>query len=245
MKLWTGFNNINSDSKEICVTGTAKTGLQKLKPINDSTTLSSAMMGGFKRPHKLQSGVVLVVSLIMLLLLTLIALSGSQSTSLEEKMAGNMRDRNLAFQAAEAALRDAESDINNVRGNALKRISGVTDFTSSCGAANGFSTAADSDDGLCYAYPGSFAGSNSNPPTWPTEALMSAPPSVSYGTFTGAAAITGIPAAQQPRYIIEGLNGMGRECNFLIHKPCYRVTVRAQGANPNTVVWLQTIYIPS
>ena len=31
-----------------------------------------------------------------------------QSTMLEEKMAGNLRDENLAFQAAEAALRDGE-----------------------------------------------------------------------------------------------------------------------------------------
>jgi type IV pilus assembly protein PilX len=56
-----------------------------------------------------QSGAVLVVSLIMLLLLTLIGVTAMQSTSLEEKMAGNMRDRSIAFQAAEAALRQGEA----------------------------------------------------------------------------------------------------------------------------------------
>jgi type IV pilus assembly protein PilX len=55
-----------------------------------------------------QSGVVLVVSLIILVLLTIIGLAGMQSTSLEEKMAGNMRAKNQAFQAAEGALQAGE-----------------------------------------------------------------------------------------------------------------------------------------
>jgi len=57
---------------------------------------------------KKQSGAILVVSLIMLLLLTLIGVAGTQVTGLEEKMANNSRDQNLSFQAAEAALRAAE-----------------------------------------------------------------------------------------------------------------------------------------
>jgi len=61
-----------------------------------------------------QAGAVLVVSLIMLLLLTIIGVSGVQSTSLEEKMAGNNRDRNLAFQSAEAALRAGEARIETL-----------------------------------------------------------------------------------------------------------------------------------
>ena len=61
-----------------------------------------------------QSGVVLVVSLVMLLLLTLIGLTGTQVTSLEEKMASNSRDQNLAFQAAESALRGGEAQIDTI-----------------------------------------------------------------------------------------------------------------------------------
>jgi type IV pilus assembly protein PilX len=61
-----------------------------------------------------QQGVVLIVGLIMLLLLTLIGTTGMQMTSLEEKMAGNMRDRNLAFQAAESALAAGEYYLQNV-----------------------------------------------------------------------------------------------------------------------------------
>jgi len=60
-----------------------------------------------------QSGAVLIVSLIMLLLLTLIGVSSSQVTGLEEKMASNSRDQNLAFQAAETALRAGEAKIES------------------------------------------------------------------------------------------------------------------------------------
>ena len=59
-----------------------------------------------------QSGAVLIISLIMLLLLTVLATSGMQNTSLQEKMAGNLRDKNLAFQAAESALNVAETSLD-------------------------------------------------------------------------------------------------------------------------------------
>ena len=57
---------------------------------------------------KHQSGVVLVISLIMLLALTLIGVTSSSVTGLEAKMAANSKDVNLAFQSAEATLRSAE-----------------------------------------------------------------------------------------------------------------------------------------
>lgn len=58
-----------------------------------------------------QDGVVLIISLIMLLLLTIIGLASSQVNNLEEKMAGNAKDQNLAFQSAEDALRSGEQRI--------------------------------------------------------------------------------------------------------------------------------------
>ena len=57
-----------------------------------------------------KSGAVLIISLIILLLLTLIGATAIQTNTLEEKMAGNLRDQNLAFQAAESALRTGETD---------------------------------------------------------------------------------------------------------------------------------------
>ena len=63
-------------------------------------------------PHKKhQSGVVLVISLIMLLLLTILGITSMQVNGIEEKMAGNSRDQNIAFQAAESTLRQAETFI--------------------------------------------------------------------------------------------------------------------------------------
>lgn len=62
-------------------------------------------------PHTLykQGGAALIISLIFLLLMTLIGVTSMQSTTLQERMAGNTRDRNLALQAAEAALRQGET----------------------------------------------------------------------------------------------------------------------------------------
>ncbi|KEA64591.1 Type IV fimbrial biogenesis protein PilX [Marinobacterium lacunae] len=51
----------------------------------------------------------LIVALIMLLLISIIGVSAMQSTSMEERMAGNLYDRHTAFQAAEAALREGEA----------------------------------------------------------------------------------------------------------------------------------------
>ncbi len=60
-----------------------------------------------------QRGVVLVISLVLLVVMTLLGLTAMQGTGLEERMAGNMRDRELAFQAAERGLHDGERLIDN------------------------------------------------------------------------------------------------------------------------------------
>ncbi|MCN4143929.1 MAG: hypothetical protein LC437_02285 [Thiohalomonas sp.] len=65
-------------------------------------------MSGYK-----QSGAVLFVSLVMLLLMTIIGITSMRSTLLEEKMAGNMINRGVAFQAAESALRGGEAYLKN------------------------------------------------------------------------------------------------------------------------------------
>jgi len=61
--------------------------------------------------RKQQTGVALIIGLVMLLLLTIIMLSAMRVTSLEERMAGNLRNQNIALQAAESALREAEARI--------------------------------------------------------------------------------------------------------------------------------------
>ncbi len=59
-----------------------------------------------------QRGAVLLISLIMLLLLSLLGTTGMQVTTLEEKMASNARDKNLAFQYAETTLRSVERSLS-------------------------------------------------------------------------------------------------------------------------------------
>ncbi len=85
---------------------------------------------GHARPR--QRGAVLVISLLILLIMTLIGITGMQTSVLEERMAGNYRDIALAFQASETALRDAESRIRD-------SIDGLTGFSDAC------------TDGLCDA----------------------------------------------------------------------------------------------
>jgi type IV pilus assembly protein PilX len=62
---------------------------------------------------KKQQGSVLILSLIILLVLTMLGVSSMSSSSLQEKMAGNFRDREVAFQAAEAALAYGENWAEN------------------------------------------------------------------------------------------------------------------------------------
>jgi len=170
-----------------------------------------------------QQGVALITGLIFLVVLTLLAITAARMSGLEERMSGNMRDRSLAMQAAEMALRDAERDIRT-----SGRVIGIQNFVSACTS------------GLCY------NGLNANTdgtdwnvtPIW-SVANMTAAPSVAYGDFTGVVDIDGLSA--QPRYLIEGIkkNVPGGGVAFY-----YRITTRAQGANPNTVVWLQEVFKP-
>lgn len=78
-----------------------------------------------------QSGVVMVIALIALLLLSMIGTTAMRGSTMQEKIAGNLRDQEVAFQAAEAALRDAETFIENLTTLALFDNSGglyETDF---------------------------------------------------------------------------------------------------------------------
>jgi len=58
--------------------------------------------------HKKQSGSVLMVSLIILISLTLLVLSGSQTVVVQEKMTFAVRDAHIAMEIAESGIRDAE-----------------------------------------------------------------------------------------------------------------------------------------
>lgn len=163
-----------------------------------------------------QSGVVLIVSLVMLLLLTIIGITGMQVSGLEEKMAGNSKEKNLAFQAAEAGLRDAENDILN-----SGRISGLTGMNNIC------------TDGLCY---------TANPILHIEDNVGFVASAVRYGTYTAATDLMNIPALQQPRYLVVGMKLWPP--GAVNWKYMYKVTALAQGGQATTSSILQEVYAP-
>jgi type IV pilus assembly protein PilX len=74
-----------------------------------------------------QRGAALIVALLLLVVVSLLALSNLQTVALEEKMTGATYDRQLAFQAAEAALREAEWHVET-----YKPIASYTDADDTC-----------------------------------------------------------------------------------------------------------------
>ncbi|GLS92599.1 hypothetical protein GCM10007916_36710 [Psychromonas marina] len=74
---------------------------------------------------KKQSGAVLIISLITLIILTLLVVSGSQSTLVQNKMTSAIRDTHVSLQIAESGVRDAEK--------LIEALTGLSEFTSSQG----------------------------------------------------------------------------------------------------------------
>lgn len=193
-----------------------------------------------------QTGAALITGLIFLVVLSMIGVTAARMSTLEERMSGNMRDRAKAMHAAEMALRDAEMDIRGQgTGQRSPPISGMTGFAANC---NQDTTNNTSDDGLCDrrgALP-TYTNTSINFPAFVVGATnyaalsvnISAAPGVTYGRFTGATPIPLVSA--QPRYVIEGIPKKVDSDDVYF----YRVTVRAQGASPNTVVWQQELFRP-
>jgi type IV pilus assembly protein PilX len=61
-------------------------------------------MKSLAEPRHTQRGVTLIITLVMLVLITLVGVASIRNSTMDEKMAGNSRDRDKAFQAAEAAV---------------------------------------------------------------------------------------------------------------------------------------------
>jgi len=191
-----------------------------------------------------QAGAALIVSLLLLAVVMLLATAGWQMGSQEERMVGQQRDRAIAFEAAEATLRDAERDLLGscasgvAPGTCTPRtalINGETGF----GAAGAQNTC--SNDGLCL---GSTAERPDFSVRMPILVLTGAPGAVGlpvlYGTYTRPAAdreIKGPGGANlwRPRYVIESLcyagGGQGMTGSFVAScpSPIYRITAIARG----------------
>ena len=160
-----------------------------------------------------QSGAVLIISLIMLLLLTLIATTGMQSTTLEEKMAGNMRDKDLAFQAAESAIKAAEAALTPPL---------ATSDTGTGGLYSSASTLPTSSAILTDSF-------------WTSNPVAT---STVTGTNLGNGIVTPVYIIQD----MGVADCVGGAVGSLLCKN-YRITVRATGGSTNAVAILQSVYL--
>lgn len=164
-----------------------------------------------------QRGAVLMMSLAVLLILTLIGLTSLNTTALEEKMAGNMADKNVAFHAAETALRAAETMLDEVWLPALDTLSPRNETCSNQGCV--FL--------LGEKTPASFSVSD-----W-----------ASFGTpYTGS--LQGI--ARQPLYFIEYRQGVSTD-KMVGQQPSeehfFQITAIGFGNTENAQVVLRSTYM--
>lgn len=60
-----------------------------------------------------QRGVALVVALLLLIVITLVGLAAVRGTIMQQRMASNQFDRQIAFQGAEAAMRAAQARVGS------------------------------------------------------------------------------------------------------------------------------------
>lgn len=70
------------------------------------------------RSHQRSRGFILVTSLVFLVVITLLAVSAMNSTTVQERMASNLREKSRARQASDSALREAEM---RMRGPQMKQ----------------------------------------------------------------------------------------------------------------------------
>ncbi len=64
--------------------------------------------------YKTQKGSSFIIALMLLVVASLLGITAMQSSIVQERMHGNLRDHQLAFEAAEAAIRDAEEYLKGI-----------------------------------------------------------------------------------------------------------------------------------
>lgn len=190
-----------------------------------------------RRPAR---GVSLVIVLMILVVVSVLGIGSSQVAMLGERTARHDRDTQIAFEAAEAALVDAQYDIRGPNTSANSRVatfSGLNkkDFVDGCGDQT-------TNRGLCVP-------STTDKPVWAQVDFTttgSSARTAAYGEYTGRAmdtGTTGIRPAQAPRYVIEVLEDRSSGANATIGQSektfLYRVTAMGFGPRTETQVVLQ------
>jgi type IV pilus assembly protein PilX len=176
-----------------------------------------------------QNGATLFTALIFLIMLTMLGVNVAQHSALEERMSGNTRSRDLAFQAAEAALKQVEEHLivgENLRQYIPANPPSTTDGTVQAVGFRNINVCLPNSAEYWNETGAKDCNGTSRSFTW------------SAGTVTSTArepAATLNQIASQPMYVVE------RYPNSADGTERYRVTARAVGGDSNTVVILQTI----
>jgi type IV pilus assembly protein PilX len=163
-----------------------------------------------------QQGAALIVSLIMLLVMTVLAVTATRTTTLQERMAGNLRNKAIAFEAAETTLRVGEAWVE-------ARVGGerpVAVDIASCGSPPCDVLANGDLDPLA---PGTWSGSDVR--TGPSLAQTAADPQY---------------YIEQQQIVRDSLNvGQSTDQNARIY---YRITARAVGGDTTAESVLRSTY---
>ena len=97
---------------------------------------------------KKQQGSVLLISLMLLIVVTLLTFTASETVLLQEKMASGSKDTELALQVAEAALLEAEATVRGMNRNTFLNAFSITGDAGTQGYYDG--TSCDGTDANCY-----------------------------------------------------------------------------------------------
>lgn len=192
-----------------------------------------------KRPFthssaKREQGFSLIATLVLLVIASLLGVAASQLVLMSERSSRYDRDRLIAFQAAEAALLDAELDI---RGPGSTR-SSLFSPTSIAGFEEGCSTGSTT-VGMC------LPASAGESPIWSTVSFTDTNRTVAFGDYTGrqyAAGTSGVQPARTPRYLIELIPDPTPGGNEGAPRNLYRVTAVGFGPREEIQVMLQMFF---
>lgn len=183
-----------------------------------------------------QRGVTLVVVLVLLIASAFLGVSAAVIALQTEKASRGDRDRQIAFQAAEAALIDAQRDIETANTASSSRA-----LVMGSDSALGFPS--NEQPGVCNPSSDSSGFGLCNQPVL-GAALSNASLSVPYGQFTGQKFTSGQPGlpAIPPRYVIELVPYVQAGANVQTQSFGYRISAIGFGTNANTQVVLQVFY---
>ena len=97
-------------------------------------------MKQLSRSHESQKGAVLFTALVMMVLMTLLAVTMMGNTAIDEKMAQNSQDQNRAFQAAETGIEMAIANSGSLNTSNAFKADGTNTFSQGDAATLGSST---------------------------------------------------------------------------------------------------------